>query len=78
MFTFLVDCSADGGAAVAHHKNAEHHRDGLSAKLLTHEELEHHVAAQSKNKSPHKAHATGKASGHRNSAPPKVIDDSEW
>ena len=78
VFTFLVDCSADGGTAVARHKSTENQRDGLSAKLLTHEELEHHVAAQSKNKSPHKAHATGKASGHRNSTLPKLIDDSEW
>ena len=78
VFTFLVDCSADGGTSISHHKTDGRPRDGLSAKLLTREELAQHGSAQSR-KIPHgKTHKTGEGSAHQRPALPKVIDDSEW
>ena len=78
VFTFLVDCGADGGSAISHHKVDDHQRDGLSAKLLTHEELEHQLAGKTTHTSPAKAHKANKGQGHRSTALPKLIDDSEW
>jgi len=78
VYTFLVNCSADGGTSVAQHRPDDHPRDGLRAKLLTHEELNHHAAGTVKNKSPGKAHTTSKARGRRSAGSPPVIDDSEW
>ncbi|NDE15306.1 hypothetical protein EBZ80_10290 [bacterium] len=70
VFTFVVDCSADGGDAVAIHQTTVHHEGhALSAKLLTEEEL--HAAK----------HAHGHGKPAIRNAPrhvPRVVDESEW
>ena len=70
VFTFVVNCSADGGESVAiHHSRPRAEGHALSAKLLTEEEI----------------HASKHGSSHGNPAPrskprhvPKVVDESEW
>jgi hypothetical protein len=72
VFTFVVDCSADGGDAVAsHHTTIKHETHALSAKLLTEEEL--HGA--------HQGHDKPKAHGHSKAKAayvPELVDESEW
>lgn len=71
VFTFVVDCSADGGNSVASRRERPvREAQALSAKLLTTEELEadsiHHTTLQDHH---------GKAKpGHV----PKIVDESEW
>ena len=75
VFTFVVDCSADGGAAVVHHSVEKNPRDGLSAKLLTKEELEGHQTGA--RQSGHTKHNKIKPQGNI-VVPSNSRNDSEW